>query len=67
MHITSDHRVAGSSPAGCKSSPRVDLQPILHLKIQPFLLICADIPTALQNLYRELARAEELVESPGLD
>jgi hypothetical protein len=32
--MTSDHRVAGSSPAGCKSSLTKDLQTILASKIQ---------------------------------
>jgi hypothetical protein len=29
--MTSDHRVTGSSPAGCKSSTRADSQPIMAL------------------------------------
>jgi hypothetical protein len=32
--MTSDHRVAGSSPAGCKSSSRADFQAISVLKKQ---------------------------------
>jgi hypothetical protein len=30
--VTSDHRVAGSSPAGCKYLARADFQAIKHLK-----------------------------------
>jgi hypothetical protein len=33
--MTSDHRVAGSSPAGCKSSLIADLKAILDLKKSP--------------------------------
>ena len=32
-YMTSDHRVAGSSPAGCRSSARADWQAILLLEI----------------------------------
>jgi hypothetical protein len=31
-YVTSDHRVAGSSPAGCKISPRADPQTIYFSK-----------------------------------
>jgi hypothetical protein len=31
-YMTSDHRVAGSSPAGCRASVRVDLRAIRRLK-----------------------------------
>jgi len=32
QYMTSDHRVAGSSPAGCKSSPIADRLAIVNLK-----------------------------------
>src|SRR6516165_4909935 len=32
--MTSDHRVAGSSPAGCKASTRADRLAVKHLKNQ---------------------------------
>src|SRR6516165_6295285 len=32
--MTSDHRAAGSSPAGCKTSIRADRLAIMHLKNQ---------------------------------
>jgi hypothetical protein len=36
-HMTSDHRVAGSSPSGCKSSPRADVSAIYNFKKQPLI------------------------------
>jgi hypothetical protein len=48
--VTSDHRVAGSSPAGCKSSSRANWRTLLELTAQQFpSLYCLNTALILKN------------------
>jgi hypothetical protein len=48
-HVTSDHRVAGSSPAGCRSSFRADRRAIFNLKNRTSKALLAKVLPLLRS------------------
>jgi hypothetical protein len=59
-NMTSDHRVAGSSPAGCKSSLRADLLAIMRARNQTTKSVVIRLLSvfAVQHADRELICAD---------